>query len=288
MKKRFHIFWHSLKKSLVKTSYYEEVVKLPLSFSLKFFFVLLFFVYLIQFSLGAITASFFLPRLPDFVRQSKERLDVFYPKELVVTMQNGKLQTNSKESVFFDIPELHSADLDHMMVIDTDAAPSEYPDLRTLLLFTKDSLVYPDSQRIDLKSYVSAPYDEEESFRIDQAIYTEFKNRLVSFLNILPDIFPYLLVVGVLIGPLISAVIMFGWNMIYLAFLTPLFVLIAVIFKLKWGYKHIFQVLLHASAIPFILVTLLNWLGVYIPFLWTATLLLWMVIILAKVKEEKQ
>jgi len=287
MRKQFGTFWRTLKQSLWNVSYYHDVLHARISFSLKYFFALLLFIYFFQFALSALTASFFLPQLPDFVKKAELRLNEFYPKNLVIEVKNGAVTTNAREPLFLDIPELKDEKFKHLITIDTKAEQRDYLKYRTVLLITRNAFVHPDSQTMDLSTYTITPLDNEDTTNIDRAIYDGYKSGVLTYLKMLPSLAPYLLIGLVILGPLIAATIMFVWNIVYLSILAVFFLMLARLFKLTWSYQKVVQVLLHASTLPFILTTVTSLLGVYIPLLHTATLLFWMVLIMARLPETK-
>jgi hypothetical protein len=288
MRKKWQTFQYVFKNSLWNTDYYSQVVKAPLRFSLTYFFVLLYLIILIQTLLSTVSLAFLLPELPQFVEITKKRLETAYPKDLVITVKNGQISTNKKEPYFIDIPETAAIKKDHFIRFDSNARVEDFSQYKSLILVTRDTVVYPDTPiEGQEEQYTTAKIAPRVSESFTNADFIAIKNKVNYALDRLSIIAPILLVGMVLFLPILMSILQFSWNMLYLAILSLLVLLIAYLFKVNWNYKNSFQALLHGSTSAVILTTLLSLVGIYIPLMYTATLLLWIVIVLSRTQTKE-
>lgn len=279
-------FYNSFIKSISSPSYYKDIVKTPISFSLKYLF---FLSYIIMFTYIAIFAGYMttlLPKLPEFVSISKTRLDTFYPTDLIITIKDGIVSTNKEEPVFLTIPEATAEDFEHIITIDTQAQVEDYFDYKTFVLVTDDSVVYPES---DNKTYtvssIKELQEEVNITKIDRNTYEQFLSQAYPFLDSIPKTAPYVLIGIVLIVPFIAAVFEFIRNVIIVAILSVITFLVALLLKINLSYTKVFQMGLHAVTVPVLIMLVLFFTGAIVPLLFAASFLLWMVIVLTQYKE---
>lgn len=277
-------FFNSFVKSISSPAYYKDVVKAPVMFSLKYLLFLSYLVMLFYISLFALQMAALLPQLPNAIKTIKQRADSFYPENLVITVRDGLLSTNQTEPVYFDIPELQTDDIDHVITIDTKAQVEDFYDYDTFVLVTDDVVVYPDDA--DKNYTVTQIEDAEENIVINRAFYEDGVSPFLSLLDQLPAIAPYILIGLVLIVPLFGSVFEFSGNIISIAILSVITLLIALMLKIKLPYKKVFQMGLHAATVPILLMIIVFISGATLPLLYAASFLLWMVIILTQYKEN--
>ncbi len=282
-------FYNSFIKSITSPTYYRDIVKAPISFSLKYVFFLSYVFMFIFIAVSAIYMATFLPKLPEFVTTAKSRLETFYPLNLVITIKDGIVTTNTDEPVFLNIPEAVDEDIKHVVTIDTKAQVEDYYDYDTFFLVTDDSVVYPES---DDKTYsvtsIKELQEEVDITQIDRNVYEEFLGVAYPALDSIPKLAPFILIGVVLIVPFIASVFEFIRNIIIVALLSVMTFVFALLLKINLPYLKIFQMGLHAVTIPLILMLILFFTGASVPLLFIASFLLWMVIILTQYKEVTQ
>ncbi len=282
-------FYNSFIKSISSPAYYRDIVKAPISFSLKYVFLLSYVFMFIFIATAAIYMATLLPKLPEFVSTAKTRLDEFYPVDLIITIKDGIVTTNKEEPVFLNIPEVTDEDIKHVVTIDTKAQVEDYYDYDTFFLVTDDSVVYPES---DNKTYsvssIKELQEDVEITKIDRNVYEEFLVVAYSSLDTIVQLAPFILIGVVLIVPFIASVFEFIRNIIIVAILSVITFVFALLLKINLPYLKIFQMGLHAVTIPLILMLVLFFTGATVPLLFIASFLLWMVIILTQYKEVTQ
>lgn len=274
------------KRSLSDITYYREIIKTNFFFSLKYLYMLLVALLFIQGLLFAISAFTFLPKAPDFIKTARSRLTQAYPTELTVKVAKGEVTTNVKEPYFIDIPELkdNETGFKHLITIDTQATIDDYKSYDSLVLVTKKAIVYPDRNRGDLSSYTVTYLEDAKDVTINKALYDSLVNKILPFLDMLPTILIVLAVLGIVLFPILFGVLMLIWKLLFLAIMSLILWLISNIFKNDLKYDKIFQLGMHGLTLPILLTFLLELFSIHIPNLYTVGFLLWMVIILAKIK----
>lgn len=284
---KLRTFFYSFRKSITSPSYYKDVIKAPFSFSLKYTYVLAYFIMLFQ---AIVIAGYLisqLPKLPTTISSLKQDVRNFYPKKLVITIKDGILTTNMKEPIYFDISQFNDGKIHHFVAIDTKAHAEDYLDNKALILITKDSIVYPETEG-EAKGYTVMPISEvEKNKTISNADYQLFANKAVTMLDQVPKIVPLFIILGVVLLPFITAVFIFMRNFVMVGILSVITFLIAAMLQTKLTYKQVFQMGLHAVTIPSLIMIIFFFTDSSIPMLFTSSFLLWMVIILTQYKEVK-
>lgn len=276
-------FYRSFIKSITSPSYYRDIVKAPLSFSIKYILFLSYLVVLFHTLTAVGYLAFQLPKLPEHIETVKQRLNTFYPQDLIVTVENGTLSTNKQEPIHFNIPELQDEEIQHILTIDTSAQVENYPDYNSLILVTDEEYVYPENTP---EGYSVVQIDETgEHMTISRENYDQLLGEVVPLLERLPSIAPYILIGIVLLVPFFGAVFEFIRNIFSVGLFTLITWLISQVLKIKLNYTKLFQMGLHAATVPVLITAILFLFGVSLPLIYLSSFLLWMVIILTQYKE---
>ncbi|OGK52363.1 hypothetical protein A2966_01695 [Candidatus Roizmanbacteria bacterium RIFCSPLOWO2_01_FULL_41_22] len=284
-------FAYIFKKSLTDIYYYPDIIKTSVKFSLKYFYLFLFFILFVQSALFVVNLAVNLPKIPQFVSQIKERAKGLYPKELIITIKNGNLRTNVKEPYYIDLPELTQNNVpdqfEHLVAFDTKGRVDDFKKYHTLFLVTRNAVVYPDRQQQSMSTYRVSYFDEVKNFILDQTLYQNFINKLLPYLDYLQPLLVVFAVVGIFIFPVLGASFVMTGHLIYLLIMSVLLWLIAKVFKNHLSYKKVFQLSIHGLTLPIVVVFLLGLFTVTISgLIYTSGFLLWMVIILSKIPDQ--
>lgn len=253
-------FWHIFKKSISSFSYYKEIVKTKFSFSLKYLFFLLFIVSLLSGIRFSLEIGSLIPKIPNFVNEVRTSAQNFYPKELVVKVQEGLISTNVNEPYYLDLPNVVD---NHFITIDTKAKAEDILKYKTVILVTKDSLVTFDKE----SSYRVYPLNElnkdntQSSFVIDKNAYDTIIAKLLPYLDFLPALAIGLILLSIIVWPFIAAIFALLGKLIQLFFISVIVWLISKILRSKLEFWKIYQMSMHAITIPVILVLIFNLLG---------------------------
>lgn len=284
---KLRTFYYSFKRSLTDPSYYRDILKVPFSFSFKYFLILtllmsVFYSVFLAFSLASL-----IPQAPKFVETFKTRVRTAYPQELVINIKNGKFSTNVQEPFYYDIPELteEDSDYEYFLAIDTTASVDDYKDYNSLILVTEKAVVYPDGENSGVPTQKITYFDEKaEPITFNRNMYDNLVKEYLPLADYIPAVLIALTVFTLLISPFIIAFFMAAWYMLQLLILSFIAWIVSLIFKNNLTYGKIYQLGLHAFTLPILVSTLVSQMA-DVPFFLSAGFVLWMVIILSKIKE---
>ena len=218
----------------------------------------------------------------------------FFPRELVISINKGQLLTNVKEPYFINPPsinkwlqksEIGQGNLVNLITIDTKANIEKYEKYQTVILLTKNSVIYPDRQSA-LKTYRVTQYPNNMNVYIDYARYKNFYIKTLPIINSLPRIVFFAAIAFIILIPWISTVFLTINNLFYLLWTTCLF---WVVFKLKKKtvtYYQLFRLGMHGITI----IILLGWfirllkvdlgIGIFLSFI------IWMVFVFKNINFQ--
>jgi len=273
-----YIFW----KSITSFAYYKELVKMPFSFSWKYFWA--FSISLAVFLTVTISIAV-VPEINKFSQRFETRAPALFPNDLVIEIKNGEVSTNVPEPLHFPIPyELLTdtpgavSDQNQMYLVtfDTSASADDYFDSQSLILVTKNQFVAADSEA-DYRVYSLKDF---ENMTIDKNFVDKQINTLLPFVRILPALAVFLIfVVFALILPII--------RLISLIFLTVIVHLAARLMRVNLTYRKLYQIGLHALTLPVLIqIALIAFnLNPPIPFFNSILFVLYSLVILAELKS---
>lgn len=262
-----------IKKSIYSPEFYRDLRSKPLSFSIKYFYMLALALSLV---ITAVFSFTLVPTLNSLLKNIGPAVDAYFPDELVVTIRGGEVSVNVPEPYFLPIPavleNIPVSDAGsagrlpkNLVVIDTknefsEAAFAEYD---TLVLIMKKSVAFSDREGIRIE-----PLRDIPDYTIDKALLQKFASKTGSFLKYAAPILVFVI--------FIIAMAIFTFHLVYL-FLAAL--LVWLVMKARGasaGYKKAYQVGVHAMTLGFLLNALLVVVFLprpNVPFLFTVVLL---------------
>ena len=252
----FKVFFYVWKKSFSEAKYYQDVLKAPFSFSLKYF---LFFCFLLSIVTTIfLSTKIFLP-VNNFLMRFPQVLIKAYPAELEIKVKKGVVTTNIPEPYFIpsdrfektfedfekEVKGLKSDEIENILVIDTNANVEDLKRYQTYALLTRNHLAfYNENGRIEIiqLEYVG-------NFTLNQQVVRGVVNRFLPFLR----------VISVFLIPFIfiGTVLFFTTSqLVYLLFSAFVLFLGAKIISFPLSYAKAYQVDLHLTTIitPFFLI----------------------------------
>ena len=284
--KVYRVFIQNFLRSIRDFSFYKEILSKPFFFSLQFLYLLTFTILLIQTLFFTISAAFLLPQLPSAIERFQQRLETAYPRNLVVSMKNGTIETNAPKPVIIKVPEItDNTPYESFVTIDTKATQTDYMDKKTMILVLKDGVVYPEAN--DIRPYRFESASQFGNTIINYATYEKAISRLNVVLDMLPTIAPWLLIAASLLIPVFGSLIVVLWRMIILIILTGILLPVSMMFGNSYIYRDLYRMGMHGLTVPVILSLLLSLIGVMVPLAFASSFLLWMVIVLARISENK-
>lgn len=278
---KIKVFFKTFWKSISSPSYYKELISTDFSFTLKYLFSLLFLISLVGGIIFSARVIYYLPEIPDFIAQVKSTIKIFYPPELVVIITDGKVETNVNEPYFIDFPVGFGGAEEHFMAIDTKSDFESFEKYNTAVLITRDTIYY-----LDDPGYKVVPINQQTNYTFNKDVYDQFINRILPYLDHLSTAAYVLIISSLLIWPFLGAGFALAGRMIYLLFASVILWIIAKVARKDLTYGKVFQLSMHALSLPIILFTILGFFEVYISFIYTGILTVFMLIVISKFEKK--
>jgi hypothetical protein len=179
--------------------------------------------------------------VPQIKVQAASAVRNFYPAELIVTVNNKKIQTNVKEPY----------SVGSILVIDTKAAAEDYPRYQPKMLLTDSLLIVPDNttsgtfKALPLEDVLK---DVPNGTVFDKSLYTQITERYLPWLNYLPAAISLFAVLSFLILPWVAGFFsLVGW-LLALLLISLLLWIVAKIMKKSLGYGKVYQLAMHGTT----------------------------------------
>lgn len=287
--KKLKTFWYAFQKSLLDFSYYKSIAKSSFWFSFKYLLFLLICLSLIRSIQLGVLYSFVRKNIPSYIAIGKQELTNIYPKELELRISNGKLYTNVHEPYTIEFPKrFGNVGGKHLVVIDTKGTADNYPQYNTVVLATRQALVFPDKQQQN-KTTTQLYYfsDLKRSLYIDHTEYTKMVQSLNPLAAKLPRFIDILVGVGLILLPFVGG---FFWTistLFGLIFLTLIMWLIEKLVKTSFGYKTLYRLGMQGVTWSILFTFLLDFTGQRIANVFGIVFLVWMTLVLIRIKQLK-
>lgn len=288
----FKTFFYSLRRSLFDLSYYKDIAKAKLGFSLKYLWFLLFILTLIK--VITLTGAYVVarPSITPAVNNTFTYVENLYPRGLELNIKNGQLSTNVKEPYVFELDKNMRGvgEKRHFMVIDTQGTIEDYPYYNAYVLATKNAVVYPSKSRNNQINETSVFYfrDIKQDVKIDEKVVD----------GIIDKIRPYaakaVFFVDWFVGIGLVALLVFGsvfWTASIMFGLLLLNVIIWIVSKLMrrpYSYGDLYRMGMHAVTWPIIFSEAVFLLKLPIPNLYALIFLIFMIIVLIRSEETEK
>jgi hypothetical protein len=295
MLSKINQFFAILLKSFTSRSYYYDLSRAHLGFTIKFF---------ILFSLmySTLNAMYWYTKIASPISDVITSLPTtisttIFPSDLVIYITQGQVMTNSERPVFISMDVLkqlvsevgrqilgtQSDDLDYLMVIDPSATINDFVGLNTFALLTETAFLYLDPQTLSDNSNqvrIKAIPLAGITTIITQETLTTFLNQLIPFLK---QILPF----SLLVLFLLSLAIIPYLQLVYVLTLASLTWFMAKLLHMKFGYQSSFQVTLHAFCNLSLVAITLQMLGIYpsLPLLFTTVMVIIVILALTRIRE---
>lgn len=267
--KKLKFFIQSLVKSTTQPSYYVDVIKAPMSSSLKFFSFFLFLLLLIEIIAPLLLA---IPAIP----QATKELDKLYPSDLEIKIENGQLSTNRSEPYYI------VNDQDAILAIDTTGTLQDIPEGKSGVLITKDRVITKDSNGFEERVYKLSQF--KDSLVINKDLVTSLIQKAKPIIAIIFLVFLIIILPFIYMGLLIT-------NLIYAALINIFPYTISKLLSLRYNsYSDLIKISLHAFVLPQILqLILVTFLKIsFPPFSFTLFYLTFITIILISLKNANE
>ena len=271
--RRIKTFVRTFWNSLTKPSYYKDIKEAKFSFSFKYLLSLFLLVsFIVGVSISARTLGF-ISQAPKFVEDTKSFMVETYPKELKLTLKEGKITTNVKEPYFIDLAEDKKAAIEpfkHLIVINTKGSVEDIKSLDSLFLLTSDNLIVSEGSASGSYRVISlnnALSKIPNGVSIDKTLFTSILDKFTPYaLKVLPRIIIAVSLLILIFYPLLRGTFGFIFQAIFLLPAALVLFVGAKIAKRKLSFKKMYQMSLHGATIPVTLSFMFGFSGLY-PYL---------------------
>jgi len=255
--RKLKTFIKTFKRSLTEPSYYQNILNAKLSFSFKYLFALLFFVSLVVGVSLFIKILKLIPQTPKFVESTKGFMVETYPKELKLTLKEGKITTNVKEPYFIDLAEGKKASIEpfkHFIAISTRGNPEDIKNLDSLFLLTSNNLIVSEgaaSGSYRVISLNNALSKIPNGVSLDKPLFSSILDKFTPYvLKVLPKIIIGISLLILIFYPLLRGTFGFIFQAIFLLPASLVLFVGAKIAKRKLSFAKMYQMSLHGATIP--------------------------------------
>lgn len=276
--KKIQTFLNAFIKSIISVDYYKDIVKAHVSFSMKYFFVLLL--------LGTVVASIatYVRIIPDVEKGINELtmyLQTAYPEDLIFTMKDSALSINQPEPYFFSIPEKYKTpntqqQIENIITFDSDGTIDDLDEYKTFVLINSKNIITKNNNKLEVYPLENIP---DGNFTINE--YMEVVNGLY---DIEPLIKPAV-AIGLILG--LGFYLLFSKSL-YIVGMGVVAMLLGNIFRLVLNYSKYVQLVIHTMTLPFLISIgeiALN-MPISIPFWFSGLNILFIVIVFNVLKEN--
>lgn len=280
-------FSNTLKKSLTNPGYYSDILSAPFSFSLKYLFVLLFFIALIRGIVFSVAFIPTIPKIPGYVEESKQVIRSLYPPGLTVTIKDGSLRTNVDEPYYIPFPARFNIKDMSLVAIDTKASVDSFKKYNTAFLVTKNALAYTDSAKKG--SYTVYPFSDVKGFVIiNREAYDRIANVILPYFKYYQMAISAVFIFLLLVVPIFGSFFSISEVLLYLLVFTLVTHLISKFMKLGLSYSQVFHLSIHGLTFSLIFSLFKSLMGITIPYTYTAPFILWMIIVFTQLKKHHE
>jgi hypothetical protein len=270
---KLKLFFVSLYQSATNPGYYADVVKAPLSFSVRYILFLSFVLSLIG---TIVTSVTMIPALKSVSNEIDKRAATLFPPNLIISIKNGQLATNQKTPLTLTLPSTDGGP--NTIVIDPEAKEKDIDKNKVFILANKDGVLFNSDTESRTYSYKDM---EIKDVRIDRKMFDEIVKKGKDYLKIVPTILPAIIFIGLSATTVISVF----FKALFYTLITSIVLKLS---SLKIGVKKSFQITLHAIT-PILLLQILEILFgfiVPIPLFYPILFAILIVIIARELKKE--
>lgn len=193
-----------------------------------------------------------------------------YPKELKLTLKEGKITTNVKEPYFIDLAEDKKASIEpfkHFIALSTKGNPEDIKNLDSLFLLTSDNLIFSEgtvSGNYRVVSLANTLSKIPNGVSMDKSLFTSILDKFSPYaIKILPGIIIGISLLILILYPLLRGTFGFIFEAVFLLPAALVLFIGAKIAKRKLSFAKMYQMSLHGATIPITLSFIFGFSGLY-------------------------
>lgn len=236
-------FWHVFSNSIIKPSYYNELLKTPIKFTFKYYFLL----GTILISIVATSTTIqFSPKAQKTIVESIEKAVSMYPKDLVITAKSGSLNINQQEPYFLKAPEEFNNieseyEIENIVVFDKKGTVGDFMNYKTLALVNEKNILIKGVDKMEVYPVKNMP---------DGAIDYDY---ILHWSNIISESVKYVPYLVFVVSIIVYGGYYFIGRLIYTLFVSIVFVIRGSIGGKKKSFSDYYRIGLHTMTLPLII-----------------------------------
>lgn len=247
-------FFYVIYKSLTNLDYYKHLLEVNVSFSIKYYAVLVAILALASSGAFAVKNS---ADIRSGVSRILNNVANIFPDDLVVTAKDGSLSVNKPEPYIIETPKDVKSDNfpKNLIIFDSNGTITDVTEKDTLVLVNSKNILVENSHKIEV--YPTADIVDGS---LNKAKFSNFINQF----KVLAKYLPAVAALAVFIGMLFYY---FGFRMIYALIVGLMLLTIGRVKGQNLPYSKYFQFGLHSMSTPLLIEFLFNTLeiGLVIP-----------------------
>lgn len=238
--KRLKAFWYVYRRSLIDVDYYKDLLKVKTDFSLKYFFSLAILATLLTTVRVAIPT---VPKVQNVINNLLDEFSIIYPKDLVITVQNGMWEINKPEPFVIESPSFFSTDEDdfpdNLVVFDHRGTINYLDDFDAFMVVNDVNLIVVSSQnKVEAYPLDTLPDGDITKANVDQ---------LINNVRSLTAYVPFIIVLFVLIG---SFFYFLAFRLLYLLIVALVLLAMGNVMRMRESFKTYYRIALHTITLP--------------------------------------
>ena len=273
-------FFYSFYKSVSSLNYYKDVVLAPLSFSVKYFFML---TILLSVGISTVATISTLPKIQKGLNSFINTAANYYPDDLIITSKGGQISINKSEPFIVPFPkrslELTSQtkkELENLIVFDSNGTLDDMEKYKTLMLVNKSNLLIQSQDKIEARSFKDYPDGKLTKQEVVKAI-----DSIKPFISLVPVI----MFLAILFGTLLYYA---GVKFVLVLPVALGLMLAGNIKKLQMPFSKYLQIALHTFTLPLIveIVSMVVKFPIQLPLWFFILNLLFGILVVSKLKPN--
>jgi len=274
-------FFKNLANSFYKPDFYSQVIKKPVSYSFKNFFL---FALILGLILAAVCSFIYIPKIKIFLDNVGTQIVNIYPSELKIEIKNGVASANVQQPYFIKVPAFFNQgsdktkQLENLIVIDTnnEFSTEKFNEYKTAAVLNKSSITTLDNQ----SGLKVLPLKDVKSFSLDKQMINSLFDKIKPLFKFVYPVFS--------VGAFIAIFLGISLHLVYLFFGALLIWIIAKINKVQIGYWKSYQVGMHMMMPAILITTVTGFFHFTFPFFLTLLIILIAVFNLKNIENPTQ
>ncbi len=257
-------------RSAYDVTFYRERVKQKYPKPIRHLYGTLWLSSLVTSAVVAVGLIVSIPSIQRLGTTAKTSIPALFPAELVVTIKNGTVKTNVREPYVIEFPREWRTMMDsdkktvgmrrfeYLVTIDTNAHVEDYERYRSVVLLTKNAVVFPskandrvglDGKHVTTIETTFKTLDDVPDQVINKKFYDDLTGKFLPFMSFIPLIMIIGIAVLITAMPFVFAGLALLWYGFYLFFAAGLLWLATKVLGSPWRYKELYHLSMYGLTL---------------------------------------